>query len=325
MFELTTSYTQKEEKPVTDCINEKTVRFSRAEKLTSTDSIKTLHKHAVSNLLHLQELTLIGNGIETIEVDALVNLPKLKSLVLTLNKLSSIKSKNFKGLPVQSLHLQHNQISTIEADAFDGMDNLTDLVLHHNTIAVWYGKYFGSTNTLNRLDLSSNHINTIASKSFTKQTQLSILNLSNNRLAKVYKYMFDGQFKLSLLDISNNVIDYIAPDAEIGIGHLKSINLGNNKIIRIPLAFLKHLQHANVTFVNNPILCPCLFSLEKDFGIKIVSDCVKNKVCFSPGQGGDCNDVFSVANENYYDNFICNNDGNVEFDSTESSRIFNNN
>lgn len=95
-------------------------------------SLPVLCSGSIKDLPKLDKLKLQNDGITGIEAGAFQNVPVLRDVRISYNKIKTIKKGVFNYLNVKLLNLQHNGIETIENGAFDNMPELTILELDIN-------------------------------------------------------------------------------------------------------------------------------------------------------------------------------------------------
>ncbi|CAH1113311.1 unnamed protein product [Psylliodes chrysocephalus] len=100
------------------------------------------------------------SNISNIENDPFYDVPNLKSLLLSSNKLIWISADNLLTFPqkLTQLSLQHNLLTVVTKDTLNKLTNLINLDLSHNTILVIEKKSFDQTPHLWSLDLRYNQL-----------------------------------------------------------------------------------------------------------------------------------------------------------------------
>ena len=135
---------------------------------------------------HKGETDLSLNNMKINNLYGLQNIPNIKtvqSLYLGSNKLTTIQSNAFAGLPnLKELNLYNNLLSTIPTKAFAGLTNLKELVLMGNQLTIIPTKAFAGLTNLEELYLNNNLLTTIQSNAFAGLTNLEGLYLRFNRL-----------------------------------------------------------------------------------------------------------------------------------------------
>ncbi|KAG8543985.1 hypothetical protein GDO81_023305, partial [Engystomops pustulosus] len=165
----------------------------------------------INNFSHLLDLTLLelrGNKIKKIQDGAFSNLPKLQTLILDHNQISSTSISNgtfFTLSSLETLQLNSNFFGGIDGTWFRNTEGLIRLEINRNHITNLTHKSLGSNalHHLQYLDLSSNYISFIHEGTFQSLKKLKELDLSKNRLTKLPN-LFSFLSRLSLLNLSHN-------------------------------------------------------------------------------------------------------------------------
>ena len=80
-------------------------------------------------------IDLCSNSLSSVPSGAFKSAPKLKNLLLGLNRIEVVASGAFEGTQVAYVNLQNNELVTLGVDSFRGADKLTLLVLEGNPIS----------------------------------------------------------------------------------------------------------------------------------------------------------------------------------------------
>lgn len=195
-------------KEVPKCVLDK---LTALQHLYMTDcEIESLVAGDFSSKAALVTIDLSGNRITDINVRSFINMPKLKYLNLSRNKLTNLVAQQFKSLGAPSLELlnvSNNGIKIIARDSFDGIGPM-----------------------LRRLDLSNNQIVQASWDSLSSLTfrELDTLVMSGNTLPAVDKQQIQATFpRLTSLSLAKcslsafNFSDY---------SYLRSLNVANNDL-----------------------------------------------------------------------------------------------
>ena len=147
----------------------------------------------------------------------------LKVLMLVECGLVSINKKALTGLKLRSLILSYNKVSEISAGIFDDLGVLTLLDVSYNKITTLNEKAFSQLKELSVLKLNNNLLSEITAQIFVNQTKLKVLLLQNNQLTVITSNLIVSSVALEFADFSNN----------------KCINTESTKDSKIPLKRLE--------------------------------------------------------------------------------------
>ena len=150
----------------------------------SSSVLTTVPANAYSEVkdnTNLINVSLVGNAIKDVHIDA------------------------FDGLShITTLDLRNNSIATLELGVFDGLDNLTTLVLTSNHIPNLEDDIFAGLTLLENLHLSGNGLKRLDNAVLRGMSQLEILYLSGNELSHLDASTFAGLSNLKQLALSTN-------------------------------------------------------------------------------------------------------------------------
>ncbi|EMP27923.1 Slit like protein 1 protein, partial [Chelonia mydas] len=123
-----------------------------------------------------------SNEISVLEATGLFkNLPNLKKINLSNNKVTEIEDGAFEGAAsVSELHLTANQLESVRGGMFRGLAGLRTLMLRNNRISCIHNDSFTGLRSVRLLSLYDNQISTIAPGAFDTLQSLSTLNLLAN-------------------------------------------------------------------------------------------------------------------------------------------------
>ncbi|KAF7380589.1 hypothetical protein HZH68_016454 [Vespula germanica] len=154
----------------------------------------------------------IGLGNRVFErKDVFVNLPKLKTLYLNNNNVSTIHDKAFKHLMnLEELQMTNNQITVITRESFHGLRNLKRLDLRSNLISMIGDRSFVEMPELTELELDQNSIEYISEKAFDGMRNLKKLRLSENRLVTLEPDFLSGAPGIYFLDLRDNILKTVS-------------------------------------------------------------------------------------------------------------------
>ncbi|KAB0799724.1 hypothetical protein PPYR_07604 [Photinus pyralis] len=127
----------------------------------------------------LEVLRLDRAGISSVPSSLCYTCPRLRSLDLKSNKLTSIPDLN-NCKEIRVLDLASNRIKSVEERPFHGMTKMHDLLLAHNEIEYVPNDAFFGLSRLQFLDMESNHVSYIHPDAFLAISHIEDLNLGNN-------------------------------------------------------------------------------------------------------------------------------------------------
>lgn len=241
--------------------------------LLDFNNIEHLGENIFQRYSNLTHLSLSSNRLTVLEKDIFKDLPKLESLSLQNNTISSDYTQVAIGLKSSSslkwldlsrnnldgdmvtillenltwleyLDLDYNVIMRLDYSIFESLDSLRELSLQHNYIYEIEKGTFDQFKNLKTLNLAFNLLPCIVDFSLI---QLRVLNLSFNHIEWFLSREDDADFQLEKLDISHNQLFYfpLLPKHHC----LHTLLLSDNK-----MRFYSHLFDDNSSFVDFLIL-----------------------------------------------------------------------
>jgi protein phosphatase 1 regulatory subunit 7 len=202
-------------------------RFTKVQRLC-------LRQNAISSIdlpanvrATLQELDFYDNLISHIK--GLEDMPALKSLDLSFNKIKHIKNVNHLTT-LTELYFVQNRISKIEN--LEGLSNLTMIELAANRLRVI--ENLDNLTGLRELWLGKNKITEI--KNLSPLTNLRLVDLKSNRLTSLSG--LSDLTNLEELYVSHNAIPSIPADSLIHNKKLRVLDISNNQI-----SHLENISH----------------------------------------------------------------------------------
>uniref|UniRef100_A0A0K0G511 LRRCT domain-containing protein n=1 Tax=Strongyloides venezuelensis TaxID=75913 RepID=A0A0K0G511_STRVS len=201
--------------------------------LLDRNLITEIPSKALINIPTLEQIGLSVNKIKTIN-DGL-NLPVLKSLSIEANQIKSISPNAFPGTPnLIYLYIGSNQLTNIDEIVFKPIFNLKILALSNNPGIKEIGPLaFKHTPNLIRLELSQCGIRKISDSSFVYVTKLQILLLNGNALTYISNKLFTPLKKIENIDLKNNQLSTIENGSFVKLKSLRTLDLSNNKLTYI--------------------------------------------------------------------------------------------
>ena len=209
--------------------------------------------YAIFNLVKISYLDLNYNKFNKFPINSLSNKPKLYTLLLQGNKITSIPSSLNLLTSLQKLNLADNCIDTVEEGAFDNLTLMKNFFLFNNQISSFPDDSFKHFESLNQLILSSNHLTSLPS-SITCLVNLRLLNASENRIEEL-PINLQGMNNLTELNLSYNFIRKLP----LSIGYLtelRTLHLSYNNLKNLPITFGYLLNLSTLSLIGNKFSDP---------------------------------------------------------------------
>lgn len=135
---------------------------------------------------NLMSLSFVGCGLMTIDKKAFIGLKKLRSLILSYNKIAEIPAGNFVDLQsLTLLDLSHNKILTLDNDAFQPLKELSTLKLNDNQLSELTPQVFFNQAKLMFLFLNNNQLALIPPKLLVPTKLLAFADFSSNKCINI--------------------------------------------------------------------------------------------------------------------------------------------
>ena len=218
--------------------------------VTIHGSIPILYEKSVFEVPNLIALNLNDVGLKQIKPGAFGNLPHLKWLSLSGNKLTEIKSDTFADPNLSYLDLSFNSIVLLQPGAFKNF-NADIVILDNNKLTELPSGVFKNV-TLGILSLNGNFLHTIAPKALSP-IGLTRLDLSKNELEEIDPDVFDMQ-KLISLDLDDNSIKLLRPGDLINLPELSELRLAQNELKEIPDGVFNNTKLTYLNLNDNKIV-----------------------------------------------------------------------
>ena len=160
----------------------------------------------------LEKLYLADNQIRDISQDAFQDLPSLTELILSKNKLTSrsIDGQVFNLPNLKTLDVSFNKLSKITRRLLDSLSSLKRLDLAVNGIVEMEDGSLQMTRNVEYLNISYNNLREISPAMFQGLTKLFELDLSNNELVTLSDDTFADQRDLEFVNLSHNQIQLVS-------------------------------------------------------------------------------------------------------------------
>ncbi|KAF7278862.1 hypothetical protein GWI33_007871 [Rhynchophorus ferrugineus] len=206
---------------------------------------------AFYNIDSLEYIYGVKSEIKVLAKGAFINLPSLRSIDLSNNKITEVHDKIFQNVFVEKLNLSWNSILFIDPDAFKEVHNLKELDISWNSLVTVPINQLSTS--ISSLNLAHNQLTRIAinSRGFKNLTNVD---LSHNKIERI-AISFD--YQIDIFDLTNNElsdIDY----AEIS--SVSTFRIGSNRFRTVPI----YLEDINAKYLNiypNPWNCEALNKL----------------------------------------------------------------
>lgn len=158
----------------------------------SGQNIGNISINAFENLKKLQILNIVGTSFKSFPPALLRNNQKLEALNLGFNKIDSIQAADFFPVNLKTLALNNNQITFLNNMHFKVLPNLSELNLRNNGLLVLSPTAFNDLKVLKILNLENNKLQNITRQHFEKNLLLKEIYLSGNELMGLPNDIFDG-------------------------------------------------------------------------------------------------------------------------------------
>uniref|UniRef100_A0AC35U6X4 LRRCT domain-containing protein n=1 Tax=Rhabditophanes sp. KR3021 TaxID=114890 RepID=A0AC35U6X4_9BILA len=223
--------------------------------LLDRNQIVKFPTEALLSIPSVEQIGLSVNKIKSIEEESL-NLPALKSLSVEVNQIKLISRESFVGIPnLIYLYMGSNQLTYIDEEVFIHLTNLKVLALSNNPgIKELAPKSFKYMTNIIRLDLSQCSIKKIADSTFTHTPKVKVILLSGNQLSQISNRAFSSLKKIETIRLNNNQLSTIENGAFANLKTLKILDLSNNKLSVINSDIFGGSGLENISAKDNELL-----------------------------------------------------------------------
>ncbi|CAH2059296.1 unnamed protein product, partial [Iphiclides podalirius] len=173
----------------------------------------TLQRGLVSDRNVTTKVVLRACGISQVDLESFENLPSLKHLDLSQNKIQNLELGVLDGLTkLNHLNLSYNSITNLPLGLFDQIPNLLNL------------------------DFSANGLSSLELGVLDPLTKIKALNLSSNSLIgkNISPYLFDQNPHISVLDLSRNDMSRAPNNLLHSLQSLESFTLDRAFLAEVP-------------------------------------------------------------------------------------------
>ncbi|XP_050530520.1 chaoptin isoform X1 [Daktulosphaira vitifoliae] len=202
------------------------------------NSITTPPSAALAPLVSTRHLSMKGNIITQLGMNAFGVLPVVFFLDLSLNNVTHMVPEAFNGLlQLQLLNLSYNSLTDIPNGVFKGLVSLNTLDLSYNQISSLDNKtnsVLEDCFSLKHFNISHNQFSFFTKKSFPSHmytpSTLRTIDISYNEVPVITKEILIGTDKVTFLNLSHNSIDEIRPGVLGNLTSLKLLDLSFNNL-----------------------------------------------------------------------------------------------
>jgi Leucine-rich repeat (LRR) protein len=199
--------------------------------------VQSINKGIFNQMPNLKNMSLSRNEIDSIELNSFLNKgfqSNILELYLSMNKLTKIKSGQFKGLiNLEKLFTDKNEIQEIELNSFEDMNKLILLNIQSNKIKVIQDNLLHNKIDLDILYLYQNSIESIESISFNTLRKLRKLHLFSNKITRIAFGNFIHLQSLDEIKLDKNEIGSFGANTFVGLENLTFLDLSANKIKKL--------------------------------------------------------------------------------------------
>ncbi|RVE59179.1 hypothetical protein OJAV_G00201840 [Oryzias javanicus] len=194
------------------------------------NKLKRVEARLLERCINVSELDLAENDIQFVSEEAFKGLPRLKTLTLSQNKLTSVPSAIWDLPGLYKLDLKMNRINTLQCQDFTNQTELRTLYLQNNSISNLTGCVFNDLIQLTLLKLQSNEIIKLNNAFKSHLPNLRVLYLNNNHLTGIGKEEFKGLRSLQNLSLQENRLGNLNKESFSGLKNLTHMLIMSNNI-----------------------------------------------------------------------------------------------
>lgn len=146
--------------------------------------------------------------------------------------LTGVVKENLAGLAkLDTLILTNNRIRSLKADVFEDLYNLKRVELSGNELSELHHRIFTKNNQLEVLTLDKNNLKFIHEELLITLTNLQVIFLQNNAIEDLRETTFKNNYKLQNIDLSSNKLSSIGPLLLENLNSLQTFNFSNNTCV----------------------------------------------------------------------------------------------
>ena len=219
----------------------------------SGNALRELGQQTFTDLPILEVLDLSRNSIIGIKNGAFDNIPRLKKLFLSRNRMSSYRGDFFSNTgnetDLHTLDVSHNELTYLYPESFSYHPYLRFVDFSHNKFSFFPTQFIRGLAQLETLDLSSNLIKSVDDGDFANLPKLRKINLSHNEVTQVSENGFQNSSQLQEVDLSFNSITELKSDTFVGLVRLL-LDLSHNNLTQMPKSIFERRKVARLQSLN---------------------------------------------------------------------------
>ena len=206
----------------------------------------------VSNTIVCQHLRHLPNNIPPTVTEfifdecpfgTLSNFPYSQAEVLAIRD-SALTDVTLQNLPsLKTLDLSGNKLAPLRKDMFHGLDSVTDLILHYNGVKEVKDDTFENLPNLIKVDLAENPGIHISENAFSNHKELKHIKLGRCELDSIPIDALSKAESLTTLDLLRNPLGTIPGNTLSKLPHLQTLNLFGCSLTTIPASTFSGLKN----------------------------------------------------------------------------------
>ena len=218
---------------------------------SNTLNFKFLPVNIAEKFPNLKKVKGYETGVEFLSYDNLRHLSKVEEFDLRRSNLNNIEENAFQDTPkMKSIAMSENKLTSLPDKLFSKLESLEDLYLRHNKISRLDSKIFASNKNLMTLDLSENLLKNIEPHTFDTLTELRTLNLAFNELTEIDSHIFAFNINVDYLELNDNKISSLDSHLLIALKELNTVSLSRNPLETFDFELFKENQLLREIFLE---------------------------------------------------------------------------